>query len=389
VTIAGLLAIAEHPETYSPSARVAYRVAPLPTDPPGSRFSATHLEGPVGSLLDAVLRRLYGDLRTVQVEQGGGLVDESDVPRRALREIVANALLHRSLTEAREPSSTAVEVMAEAVVVTSPGGLHPASEPSQLGLTVLSNVRNHTLVRICEELRSPDGQRIVENQASGIRNADEACRRAGTMPPLFVDLPAQFQVYLLRGALLTDEAQALLAGTALKGDADAVRVVSAAHRLGSLRDQALGSPLARHPLDARFAARLLSPSAPEDAAALLLALERASVLARRRTRRELTWIIAAAPTPRAPAAFARRTVSKSARIEAVVTAIAGSDTGVLTREEIGAVIERTAPRSQAKWINEAIEAGYAEATHENVYHPRRAYRLTTKGRGLAERRSDR
>jgi ATP-dependent DNA helicase RecG len=300
-----------------------------------------------------------------------------------------------------ESSTITIAVEREAVVVTSPGGLHPAAEPSQLGLSPLSNVRNHSLVRICEYLRSPSGQRIVENQASGIRAADEACRQAGTMPPIFVDQPAAFQVYLMRGALDRGAGQARLANSRFAVDDDAFRLVAAASRLREGLDDSPGSPLARQALDARFAARLLAPSSVADATALLRGLEDAGALHRRRTRRETAWVLPLDPhaqptdtdgTPdgrtEAAGGSKRRQRTETSRrqaIDAVVLALAGSETGELSSSEIGELAGWRSPATRTKWIGAAITAGFVEATTDNVYDRTRKFRLTGTGRGYAGR----
>ena len=113
------------------------------------------------------MNRLRRDLDPVQVERDGHVFDDFDVPLVAAREIVGNALLHRSLSEAQESASVAIEVSDEAVMVTSPGGVHVTADPALLGLDTISGVRNFTLVHVCEQLQTPSGARIVENQASG------------------------------------------------------------------------------------------------------------------------------------------------------------------------------------------------------------------------------
>src|SRR5918999_627383 len=199
-TLAGLLALGADPAAFTPAARLAYRVEPGEKAAGRKRFEgAAHIEGRIGEIIEATLARLAGDLDTSQiVGRDGQVYDELDVPAEALREIIANALLHRSLTEAQSASSVVVTVNPLAVTVQSPGGLHVATDLSELGLSPLSQVRNLTLVRLCQYLRTPRGARIVENQASGIRAADEACRQAGTPPALFFDFPARFDVVLIR-----------------------------------------------------------------------------------------------------------------------------------------------------------------------------------------------
>ena len=55
-------------------------------------------EGPIPAMLEDALAWLVRNLknRTVTTPDGAGLVDEPEIPLVALREFVANALVHRS-----------------------------------------------------------------------------------------------------------------------------------------------------------------------------------------------------------------------------------------------------------------------------------------------------
>jgi ATP-dependent DNA helicase RecG len=385
-TVAGLLALGEEPAAVTPAARIAYRRMPGDGAPVGARYEAAHLEGRIGELLDQAAERLRRDLRTVQVERGGNLFDELDVPTVALREIIGNALLHRSLTEAQEGSSVAIEVTDQAVEVTSPGALHVNADPALLGVDSISSVRNHALVRICEELRTPSGGRIVENQASGIMAADKACREMGTMPPLFIDMPARFHVVLLRGALDTEAAAQLLATRGVEARPEYIRVVSVARRLQEAIGEIPVSGLTRVVLDARLAARALAPSSPEDGAAVLLQLEDAGVLERLHIRHGSTWalhrdaVVQAEPEPEPEQPRGRRD-----RVQDVVRAIADSATGELPSRDIQAALGLRSTNSTNRWINRAAERELIEPTTASLYAANRAYRLTQAGRQAARR----
>lgn len=97
----------------------------------------------------------------VQLARRGQLLDELDVPREALREVISNALIHRSLAEGQRDSSVLVEVADEAVLVTSPGSLHVSADSATLGLAPIAGVRNLSLVRQSEQLRTPSGARAA------------------------------------------------------------------------------------------------------------------------------------------------------------------------------------------------------------------------------------
>jgi ATP-dependent DNA helicase RecG len=382
VSIAGVLALGEDPAALSPAARIAYRVLPVDREASDERFKSRHLEGRIGTLLDDTMQLLERDLETRQVTRRGRVYDDLDVPRVALREVVANALLHRSLSPEMETASVAIEISTEAIVVTSPGGLHVTADPSELGLAPISGVRNLTLVRLCERLTSPAGDRIIENQASGIAAADAASHDLGVMPPLFVDLPASFQVVMLREQLDIAAALGTLRGTPLAGDASAYRLLAGARRLDHARQHVVASPLARVDLDARLAARILAPAAPEDAAALLRDLERIGALARRHSRQRTTWVARSAITGEQPSTTRRE---RRERIDDLVLAIARSQSGELRSSDIMRALGFRSTRSANTWINRAVDKGLIEPNTDNPFAPSRAYRLTPTGRALGRR----
>lgn len=385
-TITGLLALGEAPAGVTPAARVAYRRHPRAGDPVGARFQAQHLEGTVGELLDAALAQLRRDLDEVQVERGGHVFDELDVPVLALREIIGNALLHRSLSDTQETVSVAIDVSDAAVVVTSPGGLHIAADATLLGLDTIAGVRNHTLVRVCEQLQTPAGARIVENQTSGIASADRACRELGMMPPLFIDLPTSFRAVFLRGALDLEEARAQIGARGLIATPELERVVAVALRLRRAIDETPDPDMRGIVLDARLAARALAPSTVEDASAVLLQLEDAGVLERRHTRHGAFWVVRAAAAEEAqpPAAAAGR---RQNRVPDLVRAIAASPEGELQSSAIGEALGLASPTSVNRWITRALEDGAIEPTIDNPHAPGRAYRLTAAGRAIANRQA--
>lgn len=384
ISVAGYLTLGTSPESISSLARVAYRRLPRAGAGRNTRFKGDHSEGTVGELLEDILARLKKDL-VAQVVVDGNVFDETDVPLEALREVVANALLHRSLSIARDGEMVAIEVSDEAVVITSPGGLHAAADPALLGLDVISTVRNHSLVRIGEYIRTPADARLLENQASGIAAADQACHAAKTMPALFVDLPSRFQVSLLRSALDETQARKRLRDAELPEREEYIRVFSVAERLEQARSQSAGSPLRWMVMDARLAARALAPSTVEDAAAALRSLEDAGVLKRSHLRHTPSWFLSDAAAPSAsgtaPVAVAIPKGKRGDRIPALLLAIAESESGELGSKEIGQKIGLSSSSSISHWINQAADRGLIGPTRENQFDPNQTYRLTETGEG--------
>lgn len=381
-TVAGLLTVGDGPQLHSAAARVAYRRLPRAGAASSERFKARHLEGTVGELLDDVMATLEQDLDRAQVVADGHLVDETDVPREALREIVSNALMHRSLAAPIEPTSISVEVSDELVIITSPGGVHVGTDPRTLGLSAMSAPRNLSLVRLSEMLNTPSGNRIVESQASGIAAADRACRAFGSAPALFTTGPARFEATFIRGRLDTTHATDNWSSAERPLDEDEARLTAFAHQLAAMQDQDALSHLRLAYLDTHLAARVLITS-PEDAAIRLGKLEVAKVLTSRRLPDRTAWHIAPPLTGEVTAvaeAPAGKRLTRKDRIGLLLRALDASTDGELGMKDLFEPLGLTSTRSVSGVIKEASEAALIEATRDKPHDPARKYRLTRGGR---------
>jgi len=388
-TLAGLLVLGLNPQRTLPSARLTYRREPNAGDPVGIRHSGRHIEGTVGEILEDTMAQLARDLRTVQVERDGNLVDDCDVPRIALREFLSNALVHRSFSQQLETVAVKVEVLNEAVVITSPGGIHVGTDPATLGmLMTMSGVRNHSLVRIAELATTPAGTRIVEQQNMGIRSADAACNVAGLMPAIFVDLPTMLQVYLLRGAINSAETDELIAATSLAGDRDAARLFASATRLQEVHDMPTAGAIRRVPFDARFAARVLAPSCPEDAMIVLKRLEDGGLLERVHTRATNSWKVRPGIANVAGESVPPSAITNSKRshrrgdqlLLELLGVIAASASGQMHPKDIGIALNLSSPTSRSRRIRKAVDAGFIRPSNTNAFASNQSYSLTDQGR---------
>lgn len=387
LTLAGLLTLGQHPESFLDAARVSLRRQPTAEDPPGTRHDAIKVEGTVGELLDGVISGLGARLGHVQVERDGQILDELDVPRETLREVVSNALIHRSFADGAKDESVLVEITPEAVTVTSPGGFHVTADPRQLGLDPIAGVRNHTLVRISEHLRTPSGARVVEHQALGIARADRACHANGTMPALFVDLPTRFCVVMLRHSLAPAPARRILTDAGLDPTPAAVRIISVLLRLGDAKASAsseLGPPI----FDARLCARALAPCTLEDASSELKALETTGILRRSHLRRTPTWLLAV-PTPPPSGTgtlpITATVAAKTDRIGDLIQALADGPSQGLTPLEIQRALGLASTNARYRWLHRATERGLIEPSSDRPYDRTKQFRLTAKGRAYASR----
>lgn len=402
-TYAGYLTMGRTPEQTCAAARITYRVLPNRTTPVGTRHEGRHLEGTIPELLDDTLATLEADLKVRQLvhARGAGIIDVLDVPREALREVISNALIHRSLAPGNQrETSILIEVTEEAVVITSPGSLHSSADTANLGLTPIAGVRNYSLVRQSEQQRTPTGARVSEHQNSGIASADRACHEEGAMPVLFIDRPTTFQAILLRGTLDPAPALAALSAASANTTKANLRLLSVLHALDHTRENVASSVSGLNSItfDARFAARALAPTTPEDAAAELRALEDRGLIRRTRTRLFPAWVPVEAPQPTlptadepspteptpAPTSPEPKRARKGNRVLDVLDAIAGAPKGQLAAKNIGEALQLSSPTSRNRWIRRAEDDGLIVSTVENPYNPHGAYKLTHKGRMTQE-----
>lgn len=258
-SLAGLLALGIHPQQHLPNLVIQAHVEPGPDDPPGTRaVDPRRFDGPIPRMLaDALawVRRNTGT-RVVFGEDGHGR-DQSEYPAEAVRELIANALVHRDLGEhaLRQPISVRIE--RNRLIVSNPGGLYGITR-DRLGQEGVTSARNGVLIRICQYVRFQGEQRVCEALASGIPTVMRSLERARMTPPAFFDQGIRFTVSVPNHALLGDGDLEWLAslGQRGRGLSDVQRHALVLLRRGrtftnrGLRDE--------FPMDSRDARRVLS-----------------------------------------------------------------------------------------------------------------------------------
>ena len=205
-SVAGLLALGRHPQQFFPNFVIQAHATPGLEDPTGTRaVDARRFDGPVPMMLRESLvwiRRNSGS-RVVFGEDGHGR-DEPEYPAEAVRELVANALVHRDLGPHAEARPISMILESGRLVLSNPGGLYGISRDA-LGRTGTTSTRNGLLVRICQNTRFDGDLRVCEALASGIPTVLAAVRRAQMKPPAFFDQGIGFTVAMPNHALLARE----------------------------------------------------------------------------------------------------------------------------------------------------------------------------------------
>ena len=196
LTKAALLTLGAYPQQFYPQLNV--RVADVRSADPTTRArNATTLDGPVPRMLTATMNWLRVNLAsTVRAGADGSVRDVPEYPLEALRELVANALVHRDLDAWSEGMAIELRLYRDRLVLANPGGLYGITV-DRLGAEHVTSARNARLVDLCTNARDPsDDTRVIEALASGLPRVAAALHAASLPAARYVDTGLRFTVVL-------------------------------------------------------------------------------------------------------------------------------------------------------------------------------------------------
>lgn len=172
-TLAALYAFGVHPQQFLPTLTVKTHALPA--------VAPRQFNGPVPDLLDQTLAWVAGNSKV-------------ELPRAAVREAVANALVHRDLSAPSRSLFLQVTQTPGGLSVDSPGGLWGVTV-SQLGAAP-ARTRNPVLYRMCATITSDAGHPVIGSPSQGIPEMRRSLAEAGLPGPRFHDGVIRFQVLL-------------------------------------------------------------------------------------------------------------------------------------------------------------------------------------------------
>lgn len=225
VTLAGLLALGRYPQQFYPQLDITFafygRLDREPTAD-GTRFlDSASIDGPMPVMLDEALQRIKRNMRYRAVIQSGGRADIPDYPDAALREAVANALMHRDYSGLAQGTQVRIEMFPDRIEIESPGGLYgPVSTETLQAGDAVSSSRNTALAKLLEDVVGRDAHAIAENRGSGIASMQRALREAHLAPPDFDDQVRRFTVRLRNATLVDDQTLEWIEGLSQHGLSD-------------------------------------------------------------------------------------------------------------------------------------------------------------------------
>lgn len=182
-TLAGLMALGSYPQKFFPRLNVVFSSYPQSEkgtlSPQGRRFEdIANLDGPIPQMIVDTLRAVSRNVKHGAIVKGALREDVPDYPLDAVREAVANALMHRDYSFDGQGEPVLVDLYPDRLEISNPGGLYGSLTVDQLGQRGGTASRNQALSRILEGVpyTDIDGRRghVVENRGTGypiIRNA--------------------------------------------------------------------------------------------------------------------------------------------------------------------------------------------------------------------------
>lgn len=225
VTLAGLLALGRYPQQHLPQLDITFAFFAAANHEPladGTRFlDSASIDGPIPVMMDEVMARIGRNMRRRAVIQGRGRVDLPDYPAAALREAVANAIMHRDYSEASRGTQIRIQMSPDRIEIENPGGLFgPVSRDALEAGESVSSSRNATLAKLLEDVVTEDGRAVAENRASGMPAMLKALRDAQLPPPELVDEVSRFTVRFHGGTLIDDDTLEWIASLGQRGLSD-------------------------------------------------------------------------------------------------------------------------------------------------------------------------
>lgn len=195
-TLAGTMIFSEYPQAFYPQLFIACAVIPGrelgDIGEMGQRFDDNkRVEGTIEQMLEGALAFLRKNMknRIVIDPKTGKRENIPEYPMLALREAIANALIHRDYSIQTENAYIQVYMYYDRIVIQNPGALYGINKIEKLGTDTIMESRNSTIVRILEEKGS-----MIENRHSGIPTMIREMKKMNLPEPEFVEERGSFKV---------------------------------------------------------------------------------------------------------------------------------------------------------------------------------------------------
>ena len=177
-------------------------------DGAGRRFAdAANADGPIPTIIVETVRAVSRNMRHGAIVKGALREDVPDYPLPAVREAVANALMHRDYSPDGHGTPVMVDLYPDRLEVSNPGGLFGSLTVESLGTKGGTASRNQYLARILEDVPYVDYDgsvgRVVENRGSGYPTIKMSLEKALMGKPIVRSTLDEFDI-LFRHRRMTE-----------------------------------------------------------------------------------------------------------------------------------------------------------------------------------------
>lgn len=193
-TIAAVLLFAEFPDSLMPDCRCAVRIFRYKDvevrygDRPNLLTTPINLEGPIIKLIRDSHERIL-DLLATGVRVESGFVTEYKIPKRAIKEAITNAIIHRDYYLKKDIE---IRIYEDRIEVVSPGMFVYNITLQNIGIERAEDYRNDLLVKHLREF--PDPPNLDANEGiNAIRNEMKA---QNLYPPAYSTWPTKDELGL-------------------------------------------------------------------------------------------------------------------------------------------------------------------------------------------------
>ena len=196
LTKAGLLAMGVYPQQFLPNYSIKASVQKKSRQTERIRaVNVRSFDGPIPAMIDDAVRWTVENCDELTLDLPNGHVSTTKIyPPIAVRELIANSLIHRELSPMSMIQPISLIIEDDRLLINNPGGLY-GLYVNELGRTG-SRTRNTRVADICQYLQTADGMNVIEKLGSGIPKIKAALAALDMPEPVFIDGGVYFTVIL-------------------------------------------------------------------------------------------------------------------------------------------------------------------------------------------------